>query len=444
MVKIMPETESFEQLRSVDIGFQDPELEAIGRQEEKTDTGGDTDKEVIFTETELQQLDQSQIIEDLLLSRRELSDNRQAFLDNCREVYSQYFQDRSPHDAEDAERKLNHFITGVERIGNMRDIVAAELLPPGTEPSPGQKKIIMGLSMHISDQLGLERAPAGASPEDNYLQAVNINPDQVKAWLRELNIRLVDELPDDEFNQLNGDGSISVWAESPDISGYDAVSIARQLISKRLAEGEYPRKENREQTQEEASLIDWFREKGVTEDDLHFFRYFKQKDAFAIASIYRDQKNNPQAGGVSKTVAAEYKIMRAALDNNEKYVLKGEVIGKAYRDELNLYGLKWKIIKDSGQDIDSMQLSVNGDDIPDSASSDASSDADETAQSMAGGTGQELKSKPNSSKGERAGGGLKIEGPKNVKEAIFNIFTQADAEFGMNFNPVAQVLGIAA
>jgi hypothetical protein len=31
-----------------------------------------------------------------------------------------------------------------------------------------------------------------------------------------------------------------------------------------------------------------------------------------------------------------------------------------------------------------------------------------------------------------------------MKEALFNIFVQADAEFGMAFNAPAQILGIAA
>lgn len=432
----MPETEAT---------LSEEEIRAAETQE--TETSPETpeddsaDSEAAITDEELGEISASRDLEALLALSDDLrQEDEESFVDCCRIVFEKEFKSTDEQTAGDIDREFTYFLANTKRLCQVRNILAEELV--GGKPSNEENWVITALSVFISNEMPIQNMPENASTEQIAEASQNINPDTVKQILGMLNMRF-GELPDNQFAVLDQEENVVIVDPSSTLArGYDALLITYQILG---AQAGPETGEDHEVDGGEMSLghemIKWFKEKGIYEEDLNCFRYFKHKEAFALARLVRELSANPQEGKVPPALDAEYRAMIDFVRKNPDKDWKiSETVSKAYIKDLSKYRDKWALIEKTG--IDMNVLPLDGGYDYDSDGPEGGNDTNMEAQS---GMSGDLEKSGNKgvTKGERAGG-LKVEGPKNIKEAIFNIFVQADAEFGMALNPVAQLAGVAA
>lgn len=427
----MPGNETFEQPVSPNIEFQDPELEALEQREGQSQP---RTSEQFFSDEELQQVNQSDILNELLDAAQEMRDDPANYVKLCQSLYQKYFQEQKPEDVGEANRELETFQLAVNQLGIIREIVSKELFGE-TELTTGQKKLLIGFSLLIQGSL----PPSDQGENDGGLL---VNPEQVRDMVTSLNFRFVDRLPDDQFVSIDtSTGEKLVWADSPKMRGYDGLSVARQIVTAGEQEDLEGFGDGLEFGDKQTEVLEWFKERGIVSEDLHCFDYFKTQEAFVLARVRLENSRNPKLGQ-STALEAEYLAMlkhkRSNPDNDYKI---SETIQKAYGKELSEFRAKWKIIKDSGIDTGNIQLT---EDVYNYDSDGSDSISNSNLETQHGGSGSLEKNNAKQVDGGTRAGGLKIEGPKNVKEALFNMFAVAESEFGSQLNPVEAFIGKAA
>jgi len=424
--------------------LSEEEIRAAETQETETapepSESDSVDSEADVTEEELGAISASRDLEALLALSDDLSqEDKESFVDCCRIVFDKEFKSTDDQTAGDVDREFAYFLANTKRLCQVRNILAEELV--GGKPSNEENWVITALSVFISNEMPIQNIPENAPPELVAEASQNINPDTVKQILGMLNMKF-GELPDNQFAALDQEENVVIVDPSSTLArGYDALLITYQILG---AQAGPEIDEGQEDEDSEMSLghemIKWFKEKGIYEEDLNCFRYFKHQEAFALARLVRELSANPQEGKVPPALDAEYRAMIDFVRKNPDKDWKiSETVAKAYLSNLSKFRDKWALIEKTGIDMNVLPLDGSYDydsDGPEGGNSTSTETPSGSSNLEKGGNNGLVK-------GERAGG-LKIEGPKNIKEAIFNIFVQADVEFGMNFNPVAQLAGIAA
>lgn len=420
----------------------DDEEELIEEREVETHEGDDSslDDEEIKTEEEINELNSGNDLEALLeLSSDLREEDQESFTDCCRVVFAKNFQTKAPQSIEDAEREFSYFLAHVKRLIAIREVITPELVDG--KPSNEENKIIASLAVLISNEIPIEKPSEDATTEEIASATENVDQDLVRQMIRSLNLKF-SELSDNQFSVYDKENDVIIInPKSPQIKGYDHLSIAYQILAAKVGKEE---PELEEETEEGVypigeQAIKWFSENGIDQEDLNSFRRFKHPEAYALAGLVRTFRQNPKEGKVSAALDGEYRLM---IDFTKKDPDKdwkiSDTISKAYKPDLDKFRDKWEKISKTGIDIDQLpiQNAYNYD-------SDGPEDSGSSNMETQSGSSGDLEKKGSSgvAKGERAGG--KNTGPKNMKEAVFQIFQAADGEFAMAFNPVAAAIGLS-
>jgi len=193
-------------------------------------------------------------------------------------------------------------------------------------------------------------------------------------------------------------------------------------------------------------VVEYFKEEGITEDELKIFRQFpKQKEMFALAALYLDYRQNrertPRDKNQKELLQAEYnRLVDEARGNHEQDVVLNPVIRDAFLGKLNEFRDKYDKIVKSGIDISEIRFS--SDDNPLDSGSDQSSegkgDSDQPIENQRGGAEKE---KSAGGSGGRGGDKANLRGFAGFKESLKGFLTTFSGEIEY-LNLPAKVLGI--
>lgn len=354
---------------------------------------------------------------------------------------------------------LNFTVATIKRLSEIRKAIKTTLFSGG-EPAAEDIKVLNAITFLTAQQMPRPETATTRSPEEALKDYIYPTTESSKAALSTAlqgnNLEMVDELPGDAVAVLDSQNFLVKVSRSAIASQHlDMIKIGEE-IHKTFGSSEAFEDKDDGQDAEEINLSDELKEKaeaeGITENDLALYKKYRQQNPFAVAKALGEIEDQPEQTDSSEAVKAailKAKTYRSQARKNpgNNYAIPDEIAKAPRFSKLESFKAEWQKIKEF---LVRENINIEAFDLDDGVGSMESGSDGSSSEGSGGDTevqgGNELTDKPKGGSGSsgpsRAGSG--IEGPKNLKEAFAALFAAADAEFGMAFNPVAQLAGVAA
>ena len=339
------------------------------------------------------------------------------------QTFNNNFRERQGQDQTATEKQFEAFKANIERLTTIKETIASVLMPEGARPTKAQEKVLTAISLFLSESLASDHESTGGTFEEQISEFKNVDTEIIIKLLSELKIKFTDPMENDELVTKNENGDLLVAPTDTNTRNIDLLNLQRQILSKIMQTESLPHGSEDEDGQEEEnnSILEWFKEQGISKEDLVIFQRFRQQDAFALTCVYRDNSANPQNSNRIQSLVAEFNVMANESKKDPDKIYKiSATIENLYHQELENYRQKWTIIQQSGLNINDIPGLEGLDDLDEmfnSGGSDELTPVDKTKS----GEGSSEKDGTDKSLKERANSALKSDMPKNLKEAFYRM-----------------------